>query len=96
MLIWVENKKKDGLRYPFVCNGNINCYYEIEEASYIAIGSSSRAKSSSYGGGGGGADDDALPVWAHYWGSLQTGAPPGQLQVTWLWEPVRGGDDNEA
>ena len=25
-------EKKNGFNYPYICNGNLNCYYEIERA----------------------------------------------------------------
>jgi hypothetical protein len=52
-----------------VCNGNLNCYYNIV-AEPVA------------------ADGGGAPVWEHFWGGQQMGAPPGELQVLWLWVPV--------
>ncbi|GAB1318210.1 Ecp2 effector protein domain-containing protein [Madurella fahalii] len=59
----------NGLEYPFICHGNLACYFDI-----VANPPPSNSK--------------PAPVWGYYWGSQQMSAPPGHLQVSWLWVRV--------
>ncbi|KAK3385890.1 hypothetical protein B0H63DRAFT_188924 [Podospora didyma] len=65
----------NGFKYPFLCNGNLNCYYDIKTAPSLDDDKSVAPRQTK------------VPVWQFYWGSDQMGITPGHLQVLWLWVP---------
>ncbi|KAK0710512.1 hypothetical protein B0T21DRAFT_416058 [Apiosordaria backusii] len=78
----------NGFKYPYLCNGNLGCYYDIPAApekqadndddddDRVAVQEVGKTKA-------------VQPVWQFFWGSHQMGITPGHLQVLWLWVPAR-------
>jgi len=62
----------NGFKYPFLCNGNLNCFYDIPvpPASPDDDGAA------------------IVPVWQFFWGGSQMGITPGHVQTMWLWVPT--------
>ncbi|KAK0609940.1 hypothetical protein B0T17DRAFT_629472 [Bombardia bombarda] len=65
-----------GFNYPFLCNGNLDCFYDMKVPPAPVANSTSSVR---------------VPVWQFVWGSDQQEVSPGHVQTVWLWVPVVNG-----
>ncbi|KAK4176671.1 hypothetical protein QBC36DRAFT_213470 [Triangularia setosa] len=78
----------NGFKYPFLCNGNLGCYYDIPAAPTTVADDGDSFSVQEVG-----KTKAVQPVWQFFWGSHQMGITPGHLQVLWLWVPVKEGKE---
>ncbi|KAK4675132.1 hypothetical protein QC764_501020 [Podospora pseudoanserina] len=74
-----------GFKHPYLCNGNLGCYYDIPDAPENDDDSGDSFSVQEVG-----KTKAVQPVWQFFWGAHQMGITPGHLQVLWLWVPVKG------
>ncbi|KAK4195995.1 hypothetical protein QBC40DRAFT_235292 [Triangularia verruculosa] len=80
----------NGFKYPYLCNGNLGCYYDIPAAP-----SDDDDDGDSFAIEEVGKTNAVQPVWQFFWGSHQMGITPGHLQVLWLWVPASSKDKRD-